>query len=130
MSDSTFGMRGWICPKCDAVMSPTYPTCFYCGPNAGAVKPEPGTIIVLQNEWKVEAVRFDGKNFIEVLRFSDPKHLAEKVEGKFSTNGELLWFGAQVEVGDYIVKDNLGNISHWKKDIFEALYQAEQSYEE
>lgn len=24
---------GWSCPKCQAVMSPTYPTCFYCSPN-------------------------------------------------------------------------------------------------
>lgn len=24
--------QGWICPRCDAVMSPTTPTCFYCKP--------------------------------------------------------------------------------------------------
>lgn len=23
---------GWICPKCDAVMAPSTPCCFYCGP--------------------------------------------------------------------------------------------------
>lgn len=25
-------MKGWECPKCNAVMSPTYPTCWYCKP--------------------------------------------------------------------------------------------------
>lgn len=24
--------KGWECPKCNAVMSPNYPTCFYCKP--------------------------------------------------------------------------------------------------
>lgn len=24
--------KGWECPKCSAVMSPSYPTCFYCRP--------------------------------------------------------------------------------------------------
>lgn len=23
---------GWICPQCNAVMSPSWPTCFYCKP--------------------------------------------------------------------------------------------------
>lgn len=26
-------LEGWECPKCHAVMSPTYPTCFYCKPS-------------------------------------------------------------------------------------------------
>lgn len=24
--------KGWECPKCNAVMSPSFPTCFYCKP--------------------------------------------------------------------------------------------------
>lgn len=24
--------KGWECPKCQAVMAPTAPTCFYCKP--------------------------------------------------------------------------------------------------
>lgn len=27
---------GWVCPKCKAVMAPTYPTCFYCKPQQTA----------------------------------------------------------------------------------------------
>ena len=43
---------GWICPQCHAVMSPTYPTCFYCKPvedtlvkDKLAIPPQP------KNEW-------------------------------------------------------------------------------
>lgn len=25
--------KGWECPRCHAVMSPTFPTCFYCKPD-------------------------------------------------------------------------------------------------
>lgn len=25
--------KGWSCPLCNAVMAPTYPTCWYCRPN-------------------------------------------------------------------------------------------------
>lgn len=31
-SDYHFSSKGWECPKCHAVMSPSYPTCFYCKP--------------------------------------------------------------------------------------------------
>lgn len=66
MSDSTFGMRGWVCPKCDVVMSPTYPTCFYCGPNAKAVKPEQGEVVVCKHERKIE-LNFSVGSMIQCL---------------------------------------------------------------
>lgn len=28
-----FTPRGWVCPKCGRVYSPSTPTCFYCGSN-------------------------------------------------------------------------------------------------
>lgn len=39
----TLPTQGWQCPSCRAVMSPTYPTCFYCKPaqtitNSGCVQ--------------------------------------------------------------------------------------------
>ena len=32
-SDEIFAPKGWICPKCGRVYSPTTPVCFYCGGN-------------------------------------------------------------------------------------------------
>ena len=28
-----WGARGWVCPKCGRVFSPTTPMCYYCGSN-------------------------------------------------------------------------------------------------
>jgi hypothetical protein len=32
---------GWICPKCEAVMAPFHPTCWYCKPKKEERIPEP-----------------------------------------------------------------------------------------
>lgn len=40
----TLPKEGWKCPVCCAVMSPTYPTCFYC-------KPEKSQAIT-SNQWE------------------------------------------------------------------------------
>jgi hypothetical protein len=31
---TTLPQQGWICPKCQAVMAPFQPTCWYCKPVA------------------------------------------------------------------------------------------------
>jgi len=28
------GPQGWICPKCEAVMGPNFPVCWYCKPES------------------------------------------------------------------------------------------------
>jgi hypothetical protein len=35
--------EGWVCPKCGAVMSPSFPVCWYCSKGTGAVRMSSGT---------------------------------------------------------------------------------------
>jgi len=60
--------KGWQCPVCDAVMSPTFPTCFYCKPK---VNMAPTTKTYYVNVFNIEehiytGSVFDNENDIEI----------------------------------------------------------------
>lgn len=38
INKETFYKKGWVCPKCGAVMSPNQPYCMFCQPKANDVQ--------------------------------------------------------------------------------------------
>jgi len=70
--------HGWICPQCNAVMSPTFPSCFYCKPkqmekvehvDAGFNAIKIAIKIVRENECKFMALgyKYDKHNPFESI---------------------------------------------------------------
>ena len=55
-TDYDFAPRGWVCPKCGRVYSPTTPICFYC---ADVGKPTTGTSTTPNKDFKTTAIPND-----------------------------------------------------------------------
>jgi len=51
INDYDFSPRGWICPKCGRVYSPSTSMCFYCADNKSPTITKIGTGIPNDKDW-------------------------------------------------------------------------------
>lgn len=76
----------------------------------------------------VEAVKFDGTNYREVLEFIHPDMSETELAGaekmKLPIVIETLEGDMNVSIGDYVIRGVQGEFYPCKPDIFEATYEA------
>ena len=76
---------------------------------------------------EVEAIKFDGTNHREILKFIYPSMTETGLEGaekmKLPIVIETLEGDMNVSVGDYVIRGVQGELYPCKPDIFEQTYQ-------
>ena len=66
-------------------------------------------------------------NFVEVNKFCNGKlNWREKLEGKTILYGNTPYENQTIELGDYLVKDNDGNIKVYDEETFNKLFDIEE----
>lgn len=66
-------------------------------------------------------------NFVEVNKFCNGKiNWREKLEGKLILYGKTPYDNQEICLGDYLVKDDNGNIKIYNEETFNKLFDIEE----